>query len=733
VTPLSCLDKQKDMPFSRLARSFVLLTTVAFLSVTNSFAQEDLSVFGYWKFYEGAPAASLYRHMYQQATDQLEKRRKAVRTLQTKSDWQRRQTLVRQQLAEAMGPFPTKTPLNPVITGTLERDDFKVEKLYFESRPGFFVTAALFLPKNKPGKLPAILYCSGHSANGFRSDVYQHTILNYVKKGFVVLAFDPIGQGERRQYLDTPDKSSPTKDHSYSGTQTFVAGMPPANYFTWDGIRAMDYLLTRPEVDPARIGITGRSGGGTQTAYLAALDDRILAAAPECFITTTDKLWQANGPQDAEQNLSGFLAKGLDFPDLIEVRAPKPTLLVSTTRDMFPIQGVRDTYSEAKAAYAVYGKADQFQKVEDDAPHASTPKNREATYAFFQKYLANPGSPQDLEVAIFPEKDLYATPTGNVFRDLNSESIFSLNKKYTQALVQKRTEGFKNTPLNPQTLRTLAASFAGYRPPVTATEAVFSGRTQSSEYAIEKYLLKGMGNYYLPVLWLKPAKANGKTLLLLDENGKAAAAQRGALADQLAGLGYEVVAPDLSGYGELGSGYMKGGDAVLEGIPLNVWYAGIQTGQSLVGIRAGEIALLADFIQKTSETRQPLSAIASGTLTSDLLHAITFANPFTKIVLFNPLLSFQSITDTPDYKPKYAMSCVPGALAAYDLPDLLAALPTRTTLLINPVDAAGKEIDLATCNAVYNQALSGKPAPSAELRQRLSPANLAEVIGDWLK
>ncbi|MBU1821396.1 MAG: acetylxylan esterase [Bacteroidetes bacterium] len=710
----------------------MLLTSVAFSSISNAFAQEDLSVFGYWNFHEGMPAASLYRHLYQQATDQLGKRQEAVKKLQTKSDWQKRQALVGQKLAEAMGPFPAKTPLNPVITGSLERDDFRVEKLYFESRPGYYVTAALFLPKNKPGKLPAILYCSGHSANGFRSDVYQHTILNYVKKGFVVLAFDPIGQGERRQYLDTPDKSSPTKDHSYSGTQAFVSGMSPANYFVWDGIRAVDYLLTRAEVDPARIGITGRSGGGTQTAYLAALDDRILAAAPECFITTTDKLWQANGPQDAEQNLSGFLEKGLDFPDLIEVRAPKPTLLVSTTRDMFPIQGVRDTYAEAKPAFAAYGKAGHLQKVEDDAPHASTPKNREATYTFFQKYLANPGSSEDLEVAIFWEKELYATPTGNVFQDLKSESIFSLNRKYTQEMVQKRTEQQKTNPLNPATLRTLAMSLTGYQKP-TAAEPVFSGRMQRAEYAIEKYMLKGVGNYYLPVLRLKPTKTNGKTLLLLDEQGKAVAAQRGTLADQLAGQGYEVVIPDLSGYGELGNGYMKGGDAVLEGIPLNVWYAGIQTGKNLVGVRAGEIALLTDFIQKTSASSQSLSAVASGTLTSDLLHAATFANPFTKIILINPLLSYQSIAETPNYKPKYVLSCVPGALAAYDLPDLVAALPARTVLLVNPVNATGEEVDLATCTAVYGQALSKNPAPSAEVRQAVGPTNMADSIGKWIR
>ncbi|GAB2785874.1 hypothetical protein GCM10027275_32860 [Rhabdobacter roseus] len=190
-------------------------------------AQDNLLVFDYWKYHAGTPSVSLYKHLYSHASEQLEERRGAVEKLQTKADWQRRQAWVKAQLAEAMGPFPAKTPLNPVVTGTLDREKCTVEKLYFESRPGYFVTAALFLPKNRSGKVPAILYCSGHSPVGFRADVYQHTILNYVEKGFIVLAFDPIGQGERRDYRDVADKSAPTKEHSYAGVPSFIAGLPP--------------------------------------------------------------------------------------------------------------------------------------------------------------------------------------------------------------------------------------------------------------------------------------------------------------------------------------------------------------------------------------------------------------------------------------------------------------------------------------------------------------------------
>ena len=352
-----------------MKRFFVaFLFLSAFLSVR---AQEDLLVNNYW-VYNGDMTNALYDHICGYAFSQLKERWTHVEGLKTRNDWTIRQTEVKKIMAEIVGEFPAKTPLNPVITGTIKKDGFTVEKLYFESRPGFYVTAALFLPAAKKGKQPAIIYCCGHSDDGFRSGAYQRLILNLVKKGFIVLAFDPVGQGERIQYLDSNGVKSifgPTKEHSYPGTQSFVSGRTPANYFIWDGIRVVDYLLTRKEVDPARIGITGRSGGGTQTAYIAAMDDRILASAPECYITTFDKLLRSRGPQDAEQNLMYALKKGFDLSDLIEVRAPKPTLMVTTTRDIFSIQGARDVFKEAQNAYIAFGEPGNLSMVEDDDGH----------------------------------------------------------------------------------------------------------------------------------------------------------------------------------------------------------------------------------------------------------------------------------------------------------------------------------------------------------------------------
>ncbi|TDB67395.1 alpha/beta hydrolase [Arundinibacter roseus] len=707
---------------------FTLFCIGALLTNFGAYAQENLSVFDYWKMHDGTPGMSLYKHLYSRATHQISERNAAITELKTKSDWQKRQKFVRTRLKEALGIFPEKTPLNPVITGTLQRDGFRVEKLYFESQPGYFVTAAMFIPEKTSGKAPAILYCSGHSPTGFRSDVYQHTILNYVKKGFVVLAFDPIGQGERREYGGLEGKSSPTKEHAFAGAQSFLAGRSIAYYFVWDGIRAIDYLISRPEVDAARIGITGRSGGGTQTAYIAAVDERILASAPECYITTYDKLWQSAGPQDAEQNLLYTLEKGLDMADFLEVRAPKPTLIVSTTRDMFSIQGVRDAYQEAQGAFRAFEQADYLQKVEDDAPHASTLKNREATYAFFQKHLNNPGSSVDVKTEIFKEEELYVTPPGNVLQHLKGKSIFDLSHQYALDLVNKRGHSSKATA----ELRASVMEISGYIAPNSPDESIFSGRLQRTDYAIEKYLVKGAGNYFIPVLWLKPGKSNGKTIVLLDDRGKSAPVASGQLADQLAKGGYDVLTADLSGCGELGNGYLKGGDSMLEGSPLNIWFAGIQVHQSLVAVRAAEIQRLATFFQQLSSPPSTVSVIAQGTFATDVLHAAMIKNPFEHIVLINPLSSFQSITEQRLYKPKHIMSAVAGAITEYDLPDLVRTLSDQKLLLINPVDATETPLNERSILTVYaGKATKQSSLPS--IKHGIDEATIEQEILKWIK
>jgi hypothetical protein len=227
-------------------------------------AQKDLDVIkDNWLEYSDAPN-SLYHYLTGQCYDLLDKRELSVAQINTLAGWQERQKFIRETLTDIVGPFPEKTPLNAKIVKTIDKGSYKVEHIIFESVPGFYVTSSLYIPGNLKSrtKAPAIIYCSGHSAEGYRSAVYQNVILNLVTKGFVVFAFDPVGQGERLEYFNPETGQSavggPTKEHSYPGAQAFITGGSQARYMIWDGVRAVDYLLTRREVYTARNRITGR-------------------------------------------------------------------------------------------------------------------------------------------------------------------------------------------------------------------------------------------------------------------------------------------------------------------------------------------------------------------------------------------------------------------------------------------------------------------------------------------
>ena len=177
--------------FTIRKRRLSLITAIFLTGSLTSYAQPDLSLFNYWD-YHSDHKQTLYNSLTGIALRQLSERKDQVKKLKSKEDWEQRRSEVRVKLDKIIGEFPEKTPLNARVTGLLKGDGYRVEKVIYESQPGLHVTAALFIPDGLEQKSPAILYCSGHTWDGFRSEVYQHAIINYVKKGFVVLAFDPV-------------------------------------------------------------------------------------------------------------------------------------------------------------------------------------------------------------------------------------------------------------------------------------------------------------------------------------------------------------------------------------------------------------------------------------------------------------------------------------------------------------------------------------------------------------
>ncbi len=466
-------------------------------------------------------------------------------------------------------------------------------------------------------------------------------------------------------------------------------GRSSGHYFAWDGIRAIDYLLTRPEVDAQRIGITGISGGGTQTAYISALDERLAAAAPTCYITSMHLLLESLGPQDGEQNLLGGVLAGLDHADYLAVQAPRPILVMANTRDYFSIQGARETCTEVARAYAALGAPSAFRKEEDDAPHGFTPVSRSFIYAFFQQSLNLPGDPREEPVEPLPLADLTVTPSGQLATSLGGETIFSLNRAAADALAEALDQRRGALEEHRATVRETATRLAGYRSP-PASAPCFVGRHRQEGYNIEKVVLQGTDGTILPSLVLVPA-GSGRfpAAVWLDAAGKGAAVAPSGTAVALARRGWVVLLPDLSLVGELAT---AAGDWTFEPALL---------GRSWPGMRAGEIGQALAYLRARDDVRAgAIAALASGALGPALLHAALVDPSLRPLVLFNSLFSWQDVVRERMATTEFA-AIVPGALAAYDLPDLAACLAPRPLLVLNPRNALGEPADAQQVQAAW--------------------------------
>jgi dienelactone hydrolase len=347
---------------------------------------------------------------------------------------------VQKRIQQSFGPWPEKTPLKPRITGVVERDAYKIENIIFESRPGFLVTANLYIPKGRPFPLPGVVGTCGHSDNGKAVEPYQSFAQGLARLGYVMLIFDPIGQGERLQYPDEKLKSKVgigVREHLYAGNQQFLVGEFIGSWRAWDGIRALDYLLTRSEVDPKHVGVTGNSGGGTMTTWLCGVESRWTMAAPSCFVTTFLRNMENELPADTEQCPPRALALGLDHSDFLAAMAPKPVIILAKEQDFFDARGSEEAYRRLSQLYKLLGTEDNIGLFIGPGGHGYSQESREAMYQWFNR--ATSISQAKTEPALTLEKDetLYCAPRGQVC-ELNSRPIYSFTKEISQSLAKKR-------------------------------------------------------------------------------------------------------------------------------------------------------------------------------------------------------------------------------------------------------------------------------------------------------
>ncbi len=608
------------------------------------------------------------------------------------------QERLRKEFIRRIGGFPKRTPLNARVVGVLQRRGYRVEKIIFESQPKHYVTAALFLPDPKrfPPPYPGVAVPCGHSndAKGYRAYAGVSALL--ASNGLAAMVFDPIDQGERHQWRD-PDGKFPiwgTAGHNMIGVGSILLGRNTARFEIWDGMRAIDYLQSRKEVDPRRIGCTGISGGGTQTSYLMALDPRIEAAAPGCYICGLfGRLLKTNGAQDAEQNIFGQLTLGMDHADYCMMRAPRPTLLLTATHDFFNIEDAWSSFRMAKRLFGRLGYPERMDLAETDAKHGFSKQLREASTRWMLRWLAGRDEavfePDDLDV---PSKaDLQCTPEGEVMLLDGARSVYDLNRDYAHELLQRRKRLWAETP-QAELLRRVAA-IAGVRPASELPEPKVTtvGTIRREGYRIDKLVFAPEEGIWLPALCFVPERSKPSGgVIYVHEDGKAADAAPGGPIEELVRSGNTVLAVDLRGTGEtqrLGQRYFR---PQWHGPDGQDYYIAYLLGRSYVGMRAEDLIVCARWLRHHRlGADEPLQVVAVGYLGSSALHAAVLEPElFTAVKLVRPLVSWTNVVEL-GFTKNRLVNTVHGALEVYDLPDLVRVLGKRVTVE-DPRDALGR-------------------------------------------
>jgi cephalosporin-C deacetylase-like acetyl esterase len=485
--------------------------------------------------------------------------------IHTEQDLLRVQREIRQKLLAMLGGLPTtRTPLHPHVTGRIAMDGFHIEKLIFESIPGVYVTALLYVPDKLNGgeqvRLPAVLVAAGHAENGKAH--YQALCQRLVQRGYVVISWDPVGQGERSQFWDAKAGRSRYNricaEHAVLGNLAYLAGTNLARWEIWDGLRAFDYLLTRPEVDPERINITGTSGGGFQAMHIAALEPRIKVAAVSCFITSLpmrihNRIFK-DPDSDPEQDLYGMISNGVDHAGLLLLMYPRPVFVAAATLDFFPIEGTHKTFQEVLGLYGRFGHANRIAMAEGYHGHQYSDENQKAAFEFLDHFNQLPERHELAASKELDEKAVQCTRTGQVMLDFDdARSLMDVIKDYYTEHQPKFVQPVRQRYFGsdyPGIATWEISEYGGLAPGERGMAWQSAGRSQIDDTYIDRYVVRHSRGLVMPLLYIhRPANHGQRWSLWFSKDGKAGVNDWPEMVKYL-DAGFDIITFDFRGLGE---------------------------------------------------------------------------------------------------------------------------------------------------------------------------------------
>ena len=627
------------------------------------------------------------RWLDQIAQTQLASRERVIAAIRSAADAGRRAESVRQTFLEIIGGLPDYNgPLNARITGAIQAENYTIEKVIFESLPGFYVTANVYRPA-QAGRYPGVLLQAGHTQEGKPEG--QRVAANLALKGFVVLAFDPAGQGEREQtydpQVDKPAGGWSVPEHIQAGAQSLLIGESVARYFIWDAMRAIDYLVSRPDVDPSRLGAVGCSGGGALTTFVGALDRRVKAVAPACFIDSYRLLFAGPNP-DSEMSPPGLLFRGLDMADYIEMSAPTPWLILATDGDYFTPAGARLVYEEARRWYGLLGAEDKLRFFIGPGPHGTPLETREAMYEWMIRWLKDgKGDSREQPVHIYTNHELLVTANGRVEGEPGSRKLYQLILEEFRA---KKRQG--TIPELLDELRGLKIPGGGPPPEVRVSDESNGpeGRRQQVRFSSEPGVEIG-GRLYFP----RAAAPGGSgrrpaVLLVADKTSSYYVPSTAALAERMARAGRVVLELDVRD--------SPSGESEIRPFTGN-WITNTranQVGRNLPAMRAHDILTGIDVLAARSDVdSSAIRAAARGVKGIWLLLAAAVDSRIAGIWLDQTPYSLRAGLER-SMNTGLFDAVIPGFAIRWDLDDLTRAMGNRPVLWTDPANWMGRPVPL---------------------------------------
>jgi cephalosporin-C deacetylase-like acetyl esterase len=660
-----------------------------------------------------------------------DQQRAAIRTT---ADLEVRNRFVREKFREMIHGYPERHALNPVVVRTHERQGYRVENVMFQSRPNFWVTGNLYVPTSGKAPFPGVISPCGHYRLGRMDPEFQFAYMNLVRAGFVVLAYDPIGQGERRQYWDPQgretDNLGPTDEHSMPGQVLLTMGEDLTHYRIWDGMRAIDYLLTRSEVDPDRIGCAGHSGGGTLTLFISALDDRVKCAVVNEGGTT--HRWPIHlrpgsrvGPSDVEQNLFPAAKYGVDLCDLHVAIAPRPLLaLIENYSPSFNLAA-----DHIRARYQQFGVPEKFATEEATDPHAFTLKLRLATTDWMCRWFYNrPGPAQEPDFEPEKPQTLYCTPDGSVRYSRQGETIFSLMLKKQAILPPSR-----NIPARAEIQKLI-----DYRESDSPLDVRQLVTTQRKGYRVEKLEFLSEPGIYIPTWVFVPDGQHqaSEALVFVNEAGKQADGMEFGLYEKLAKRGKLIVSVDVRGIGETRPERSQSGDrrpfSHLFDVETAMAYMAWFMDESLFGMRVRDVVRSVDYALSRPDTlKTGVRAIGQGAGALWVLYAAALDTRVTSVVAERGLLSYRSLAQVDRYMHGAGIF-IRDVLLHFDLPQVAAAVSGRKLTVFSPLDAMKRPVELHDVEETYEPAAAAYRSAGVSGNFRVALHTDTDPIGVYL-